>query len=36
MQLYLNSQSINNNTRGFKTHNELLKLSKKELNRYLN
>ena len=29
--LYLNEQAINNNMRGFKTHLELLKLSKKEI-----
>ena len=31
--LYLNEQAINNNMRGFKTHLELLKLSKKEINK---
>ena len=31
--LYLNEQAINNNIRGFKTHLELLKLSKKEINK---
>ena len=32
-ELYINKQAIDNNIRGFKSHIELLKLSKKELNK---
>ena len=32
-ELYLNNQAIDNNTRGFKSHIKLLKLSKKEIKR---